>query len=109
MKKLIRKFSLALMILTVTFSAWATSLDQAKNDGLVGEMSNGYLGVVVSSSEIKTLVSNINIKRKALYLKLAHKNKLTMTQITDLAGKKAIAKTQSGHFIKKSSGDWVKK
>jgi len=97
------------MVLTVTFSAWAISLDQAKNDGLVGEMANGYLGIVVSSSEIQSLVTTVNDKRKAIYLKLARTNKLTMAQITELAGKKAIAKTQSGHFIKNSSGGWIKK
>jgi len=108
-KKVIKKISLTLMVLTVTFSAWATSLDQAKSDGLVGEMSNGYLGIVISSPEISNLVSTVNDKRKTIYMKLARKNKLTMAQITDLAGKKAIAKTQSGHFIKNSSGSWVKK
>ena len=109
MNSIIKKISLTLIALTVTFSAWATSLDQAKSDGLVGEMSNGYLGIVVSSSEIQSLVTTVNNKRKAIYLKLARKNKLSMAQMTDLAGKKAIKKTQSGHFIKKSSGGWVKK
>ena len=42
-------------------------------------------------------------------MNLARKNKITMQQVTALAGEKALAKTQSGHFIKNASGQWVKK
>ncbi len=73
------------------------------------EMQNGYLGVVVDSTEVKSLVTSINKKRKSIYINLARENKITMQQVTALAGEKAIAKTQSGHFIKNASGQWVKK
>ncbi|MBL4900639.1 MAG: YdbL family protein [Colwellia sp.] len=108
-KKLITKFSLAVVVLTMTFSAWAITLEQAKQQGLVGEMSNGFLGVVVTNTEVASLVDSVNKKRKTIYLDLARKNNLTMQQVTVLAGKKAIKKTSSGHLIKNSSGKWVKK
>ena len=109
MYTLIKKISLALIALSITFSAWAISLNQAKQQGLVGEMVNGYLGVVVTSPEVSSLVENVNNKRKQIYLDLARKNKLTMKQVTALAGEKAISKTRSGHFIKLASGGWIKK
>ncbi|MCW8832051.1 MAG: YdbL family protein [Colwellia sp.] len=109
MYKFIKKFSLAMAALSITFSAWAISLDQAKQQGLVGEMANGYLGVVVTSPEVTSLVASVNAKRKSLYLDIARKNKLTMKQVTALAGEKAIAKTSSGHYIKMPSGGWIKK
>ncbi len=113
MKKLassfIKKLTCALLISTMAFSAWAISLSQAKQQGLVGEMPNGYLGVVVNSTEAKSLVADINRKRKSIYMNLARKNKITMQQVTALAGEKAIAKTQSGNLIKNSAGQWVKK
>ena len=109
MYQLMKKFSLAMVALSITFSAWAISLDQAKQQGLVGEMASGYLGVVVSSPEVKSLVADVNQKRKEFYLDIARKNKLTIKQVTALAGEKAIAKTQSGHLIKLSSGGWIKK
>ena len=93
----------------MAFSAWAISLSDAKQQGLVGEMPNGYLGVVVDSAEAKSLVASVNEKRKSIYMNLARKNKITMQQVTALAGEKAFAKTRSGHFIKNSSGQWVKK
>lgn len=106
---LIKKITSAVMFSIIAFSAWAISLDDAKDKGLVGEMNNGYLGVVVNSSEVTSLVENVNEKRKNIYMELARKNQLTMVQMTALAGKKAIEKTKSGHFIKNSSGQWVKK
>ena len=109
MYQLMKKVTLTLLVLVMTFPAWAISLDQAKNKGLIGEMPNGYIGIVVKSSEVSTLVKNVNKKRKELYLNLARKNKITMKQITALAGEKAIGKTRTGHFIKNSAGKWVKK
>jgi len=104
-----KKFSLAMVTLTITFSAWAVSLEQAKQQGLVGEMANGYLGIVVTSPEAASLVAKVNKKRKNIYFDIARKNKLTMKQVTALAGEKAIAKTRSGHLIKMASGGWIKK
>ena len=52
------KLSIATLVSAVclSFSAWAISLDDAKNQGLVGEDSSGYLGLVVQNSEAKTVV-----------------------------------------------------
>ncbi|BDF95467.1 MULTISPECIES: YdbL family protein [Pseudoalteromonas] len=92
----------------LSFSAWAISLDDAKNQGLVGEDSSGYLGLVVQNAEAKAVVDEINEKRKAQYLKLAKKNNLSLAQVEALAAAKTIEKTQSGHFIE-VNGEWVKK
>ncbi|MBE0376512.1 MULTISPECIES: YdbL family protein [Pseudoalteromonas] len=92
----------------LSFSAWAISLDDAKNQGLVGEDSSGYLGLVVQNAEAKAVVDEINAKRKAQYLKLAKKNNLSLAQVEALAAAKTIEKTQSGHFIE-VNGEWVKK
>lgn len=106
---LIKKLTTVLLVSSLAFSAWAISLDEAKQQGLVGEMQNGYLGVVIASDEAQSIVDSVNEKRKDIYLNLARKNKITMEQITALAGVKAIDKTQSGHFIKDATGQWVKK
>ncbi|RGP39593.1 YdbL family protein [Colwellia ponticola] len=108
-KHAFKKLALALTVSTLALSAWAISIDEAKDQGLVGEMPNGYLGVVVASSEVTTLVETVNNKRKDIYLDLARKNKLTMGQVTKLAGEKSLAKTQSGHLIQNADGQWVKK
>ncbi len=107
--RFIKKLTCALLVSTVAFSAWAISLGDAKQQGLVGEMPNGYLGMVVNNAQAKDLVASVNSKRKNIYMNLARKNKITMEQVTALAGKKSLAKTKSGHFIKNTYGQWVKK
>ncbi|WMS90121.1 YdbL family protein [Pseudoalteromonas sp. HL-AS1] len=92
----------------MSFSAWAISLDDAKNQGLVGEDSSGYLGLVVQNAEAKAVVDDINAKRKAQYLKLAKKNNLSLSQVEALAAAKTIEKTQSGNYVE-VNGNWVKK
>ncbi|MCQ8878226.1 YdbL family protein [Pseudoalteromonas shioyasakiensis] len=97
-----------LTVLCFSFSAWAITLDDAKKQGLVGEDSSGYLGLVVQNADAKSIVDKINAKRKAQYLKLAKKNNLSLAQVEALAAAKTIEKTQAGHFVE-VNGEWVKK
>lgn len=105
-----KKFNVITLVsaLCLSFSAWAMSLDAAKNQGLVGEDSSGYLGLVVQNSEAKAVVNEVNEKRKEQYLKLAKKNNLSLAQVEALAAAKTIEKTQAGHYIE-VNGQWVKK
>ncbi|MFT5636025.1 MAG: hypothetical protein ACI89T_001480 [Cognaticolwellia sp.] len=108
-RNIAQTLTFALFATTMAFSAWAISLDDAKQHGLIGEMQNGYLGIVIDSAEAQSLVTSINEKRKSIYLNLARKNKITLAQVTALAGEKALSKTQSGHFIQNAAGQWIKK
>jgi uncharacterized protein len=101
-------FAALVTAVLMSFSVWAISLDDAKSQGLVGENSSGYLGLVVANSEAQAVVEEINAKRKAQYLKLAKKNNLSLAQVEALAAAKTIEKTQSGHYIE-VNGSWVKK
>ncbi|KZN48396.1 YdbL family protein [Pseudoalteromonas luteoviolacea] len=104
----------AKMILTtiaaacLSFSVMAMSINEAKTQGLVGENSAGYLGVIKGSAEVKRLVTDINKKRQAKYQQLAKKNKISLAQVEKLAAEKTYKKTSSGHFIQ-VNGKWVKK
>ncbi len=105
---ILRAMTLFLVALVFSFSAMAISLDEAKAQGLVGENSAGYLGVIKSSSEVAALVKDINAKRKVKYQALADKNGITLAQVEALAAAKAIEKTHSGHYVE-VNGRWVKK
>lgn len=92
-----------------SFSSAALDLQTAKQQGLIGEMPSGYLGVVKPSAETKALVAEINHKRQAVYLKIAKKNQLSLAQVAELAGQKALQKTPQGQFIQTASGQWMRK
>ncbi len=103
---------LSLVLLTLLLSCqsgFSLDLQTAKAQGLVGETVTGYLAVVKDgNAATDQLASSINAKRKQQYQKIAKKNKTSLQAVEQLAGKKAIAKTPPGQFIKMNGG-WKKK
>ncbi|MEC4674010.1 MAG: YdbL family protein [Nitrospirota bacterium] len=89
----------------------ALSLTEAKDRGLVGEQLNGYLGIVGSSQtpDVQALVNDINRQRREKYQEIAARNETNVQAVELLAGKTAISKTRSGHYVQISSENWVKK
>ena len=104
------KLSVIIAAFSLFFSSvvFALDLDEAKQNGLVGEQINGYLGVVVEQNDVTALIEEINAKRKAKYMELAEKNNITLQQVEKLAANKAYSKTEAGHFIQ-VNGVWVRK
>ncbi|WP_105167119.1 YdbL family protein [Pseudoalteromonas sp. T1lg23B] len=102
------KLLVTIAALGMAFSAWALTLDSAKDQGLVGETANGYLAVVSNAAQVQALIDDINAKRKAKYQQLAKQNGISLSQVELLAGKKAIEKTAKGHYVQ-VNGSWVKK
>lgn len=99
-----------LIVISLCFSSltFALELDDAKQQGLVGERDNGYLGLVVVQAEAQKLVDEVNQKRREIYVALAAKNNISLEQVEKLAAQKAYAKTVAGHYIW-SNGGWIKK
>lgn len=86
------------------------SLAEAKQQGLVGEQYDGYLGVVSSPSPaVRALVNDINGKRRAEYNRIARANGISVSDVEALAGKKSLEKTDSGDYIKLEGQDWRRK
>lgn len=106
MKKLIA----FLMVLALPIAtAFAIDLESAKKQGLVGEQPNGYLGAVTApSAETKKLIDDINAKRKQKYQEIAAGNKTSLQAVEQLAGQKAIEKTEPGGYVQQG-GAWKKK
>lgn len=99
-------FSLPLMAMNLQQAM--SSLGSAKEQGLVGEQPDGYLGVVTASADAAEVVKLINEARRAQYQRLAKDNNLVLADVEAMAGQKAIEKTQSGHYIQINE-KWAKK
>jgi uncharacterized protein YdbL (DUF1318 family) len=83
--------------------------EAARASGQVGEKMDGYLGVVgAASSDLQRLVSDINIKRRALYSQRAQAAKpaVTLEEYALTAGCIAIARTQPGEKYQAPDGSW---
>lgn len=87
------------------------TLDQAKQQGLLGERPDGYLGLAKPSASPDTinLIKDINRKRRDVYKGIAEKNGTALSAVEALAGKKAIEKTPSGQIIMQHNGNWIPK
>ncbi|PSW20243.1 DUF1318 domain-containing protein [Photobacterium sanctipauli] len=95
----------------ISFSAFALDLQQAKDQGLVGEANNGFVAPVTSrpSQDVKNLVATVNKRRTERFKKIAVSHGLTAREVGQLAHKKAVEKTEYGHYYQNASGKWVKK
>lgn len=103
------------LFLTLSSNIWAMDLSSAmsklstvKSQGLVGEQTDGYLGVVKNQNDAQTIAQLINQARKEQYQKMALNHKVSLQEIEALAGKKAIQKTPPGLYIK-IEGKWLQK
>ncbi len=108
MKKLNVILISLLASLLITNTAFALSLGEAKQQGLVGEQLTGYLGTVSATDETTALVNDINAKRKQKYQEIAQRNGTSLESVEKLAGKSALQKTPAGQFINLGRG-WQKK
>jgi uncharacterized protein YdbL (DUF1318 family) len=99
-----------LLILTPLL-ALSVTLDEAKQQGWLGERPDGYLGLVTPSPTADTvlLMKDVNRKRRTLYQDIAGKNGTALSAVEALAGKKAIEQTPSGRFIMQPDGNWIHK
>tara|TARA_R110000824_G_scaffold118960_14_gene271979 strand:- start:94294 stop:94635 length:342 start_codon:yes stop_codon:yes gene_type:complete len=98
--------------LGLTSAAFAMDLDSAKAQGLVGEMQNGYVGMVTTnpSPDVKKLVSEVNAGRRSAYQNVAAQTQgASLSDVEKLAAAKLIARTPSGQMVQDAGGKWVKK
>lgn len=116
MKMLIAKTAglVALVIASLSGSALAASaiVERAKAECIVGEQSDGYLGIVApsqASEELKREVRAINQQRKAYYAQIAERNGVTIDVTARLTAQKLIAQAPRGQCVKDDTGRWKEK
>jgi uncharacterized protein YdbL (DUF1318 family) len=81
--------------------------EAARQAGKVGEKPDGYLGLVGSGdATLQKLVSDINIKRRALYAQKAQAANATLEEYAMTAGCLAIARTVPGEKYMTPQGSW---
>ncbi len=79
----------------------------ARAQGQVGEKMDGYLGYVTPPSpEVRTLVEDLNIKRRALYSEKAQSAQATVEEYAFTTGCRLIAQTVAGEKYEAPDGSW---
>ena len=114
--KIASKFALAAVLGAVTLSAIAApALAQrdpayaaARANGTVGEKMDGYLGFVGSpSTDLRKVIDDINIRRKASYADRARAQGVTIEDFAFAQGCLLIARTEPGEKYQAPDGSWA--
>lgn len=112
---LIRKFGLgaglaALGLAGLASTAWAQrdpAYASARAAGNVGEKTDGYLGLIGSATpELRAIVDDLNIKRKALYARKAQEQHATVEEYAFTSGCVLISQTRPGEKYQAPDGSW---
>jgi hypothetical protein len=87
------------------------TLQQAKQQGLVGEAKNGFIAAVKPSNNtaVTHLINTVNKHRKETFQTISQSHDLPLNIIKQRAYHKAIEKTQVGNFYQNNQGSWQKK
>ena len=79
----------------------------ARAAGQVGEKMDGYLGIVgQETADLRRLVNDINIKRRAVYSERAQATNATLEEYALTAGCQAILATTPGEKYQAPDGSW---
>lgn len=100
-----------LAALVLTAPAYGQARDPAyaaaRAEGKVGEQVNGYLGYVVPASpDLRRVIEDINIKRRAVYAEKAKAANATIEEYALTSGCLLIAHTTPGEKYQAPDGTW---
>ena len=104
-------FFTAMSLLTVSILSWGGTLTDAKLAGLIGEGTDGYIGIIQTkvAQDIKEAVTKANKTRKEKYNVAAQKGNTSIGKVEVIGGQRWINKTAVGNYIQNAAGDWIKK
>ena len=107
-----RKLLVLAVLATATIAAPALAqrspaYQEARQNGLVGEQPDGYLGIVgTPTAELRALVSDINIQRKKQYTAQVTQGS-TIEQMAFVTGCNLILRTVPGEKYRTPDGRWL--
>jgi uncharacterized protein len=103
-------FTVALVAAALPAAALAQrdpAYQAARQQGLVGEQPDGYLGIVgTETPALRALVNNINIQRKKQYTEQAAQGS-TIEQMAFVTGCNLILRTAAGEKYRTPDGRWL--
>ena len=118
MKNIFTKIIIGLgFALSISTSAIAVDnngpIDAAIKAGKIGEQENGYLGFVrpatAAQIELQRLINEVNVRRRAVYTRVATETNDTIERVAKLQGYRQISKSANGEFYKDTAGVWCEK
>lgn len=106
---MIRAFILgaALALVPAASVAQTPAVESARAAGVVGERFDGYLGFAAEpNAAVRAQTNSINIKRRALYARLASQKNATVQDVGITAGCTLLARVPVGGAYMLPDGVW---
>ncbi len=103
---------LVAVLISSQAEAFPRLVQQAKDNCVVGEQADGYLGFVPNksvSTELRREVRQINQQRKGVYVNLARENGTTVEVTAALTAEKLIRRAGRGECVRGTDGRWAQK
>lgn len=89
--------------------ARALTLDEARVQGLVGELPNGYVAARHSAPGVTDLVDSINRQRRQRYRQIAQQTDVPLAAVEQQAGQALIERLPPGVWYMNTQNQWVQK
>lgn len=109
-KRIVAGLLAALIVTGIAVPALAQrdpAYDAARKAGQIGEKMDGYLGIAgAETPELRRIVNDINIKRRAVYAERAQANNATIEEYALSIGCQQILKTVPGEKYQAPDGSW---
>ncbi|WP_213714500.1 YdbL family protein [Cedecea lapagei] len=90
-------------------SVMALTLNEAREQGRVGETLSGYIAPIKQDPETLALVQSVNEGRARHYQQLADTNNVSLNEVARLAGQKLVDRAPAGEYVRGLNGQWMKK
>ncbi len=87
----------------------ALTLNEARQQGLVGETLDGYIAPRAQDSQTLALVKQINAARAQSYRQLAERNNLPADDVAKMAGQKLVERAAPGEYVRGINGQWMRR
>ena len=84
--------------------ALALDLQSAREQGLVGEKTDGYVAAI--KPEAQALASEVNAKRKAEYARISKEKGQPVDVVAKIAAEQVISGLPAGAKYQDASGNW---
>lgn len=100
---------LSVVSLLMASPVLALELHQARQSGLVGEKSDGYVAAVKSTPEVEAFVADVNSKRLQEYTRISQAKHQAVDVVAKLAAPQIISKLDPGSYYQDADGNWIKR
>ena len=99
----------AILAALVPRHAQALTLDQARAQGLVGELPNGYVSARRNAPGVSALVDSVNRQRRQRYRQIAGQNNAPLAAVEQQAGRALIERLPRGSWYMNARNQWVQR